>query len=196
MSETLELGAERDGARVRLLSPEVGVLTTSFARGALLSPGAEVGVLVQLGARRRLVVPAGVEGRVTSEPPERVHHPVGWGDVVCELEAVRAGAAPAEGRAATAPAAAGGLVLRAAQSGRFWHRPAPGEPPFVAPGARVREGEPVALLEVMKTFSHVPFRAAGGLPPVARVVALLAADGADVRPGDALLRVEPAEDAR
>lgn len=191
MHDAHELRVERDGTRVRLLSPDVGLYTSALERGALVSGGTVVGVLAQLGVRRRLVVPDGVEGRVASEVPERAHHPLGYGDLVIELEEIRGttrgAAAPTAGAGATVE---GRLVLRATTSGRFWHRPAPGEPAFVAVGALVRDGSPVGLLEVMKTFSHANYRAQNGLPKEARVLALIAGDGADVRRGDALLAVE------
>ncbi len=194
MPEALELGVEREGERLRLLSPEVGLYTAALERGALVGPGTVAGVLVQLGVRRRLVVPAGIEGRVASDPPERVHHPLGYGDVVVELEVVRGTTTGVSAPAARAAATDDGrLVLRATTSGRFWHRPAPGEPAFVSAGSLVKDGAPVGLLEVMKTFSHATYRAQGGLPAVARVVALLVHDGADVRRGDAVLEVEAAE---
>ena len=193
MRERLELRAERDGLRVTLRAPEVGVYTSGLERGAIVTPGTIVGVLTQLGVRRALVVPAGVEGRVATEAPERRHHPLGFGDVVLEIEEVRGtGSTAAAATAAAATATPGGLVVRATTSGRFWHKPAPSEPAFVAVGAVIREGSPIGLLEVMKTFGHVTYRAAGGLPAEARVLVVLAADGADVRRGDPLLAIEAA----
>ena len=194
MNEPLELRAVRDGARVRLLAPDVGTFTSAYAAGALLGAGAVAGTLEQLGVRRALVLPAGVEGRVVSEPPERTRQPVGYGDVLLELDEVRATAAasPAALGTGAAVAADGRLLVRATTSGRFWHRPAPGEPAFATPGGCIRDGAPIGLLEVMKTFSHATYRATGGLPAEARVLEVLAADGADVRRGDPLLAVEPA----
>jgi len=85
-----------------------------------------------------------------------------------------------------------GLVLRSPQAGRFYHRASPAEAPFVTVGAVIEEGRSIGLIEVMKTFSHVPYRSAGRLPSRARVVRFLAGDGADVKPGDGLIEVEPA----
>lgn len=192
MRERLELRMERDGVRVKLRAPEVGVYTSNLERGAIVSPGTIVGVLTQLGVRRALVVPDGVEGRVATEAPERAHHPLGFGDVVLEVEEIRGTSSTTAATTSTATATTGGLVVRATTSGRFWHKPAPSEPVFVTAGALVRDGAPIGLLEVMKTFGHVTYRATGGLPAVARVVAVLAADGADVRRGDPLLAVEAA----
>lgn len=190
MHDALELRVERDGARVRLLAPDVGLYTSALERGALVAEGAVVGVLTRLGVRRRLVVPPGVEGRIATDAPERAHHPLGYGDVVVELDELRGAAHVAASVKSPAAAADGRLVLRATTSGRFWHRPAPGEPAFVSVGSVVKDGTPVGLLEVMKTFGHATYRAKDGLPADARVVALIAGDGADVRRGDALLAVE------
>jgi len=188
---TLELArVERDG-RVQLLSPAVGLLTRAAAQGELLVEGQECGVLLVLGRAHALVAPPGTSGRVANAPPERIHAPVGFGDLVYELEPLADAAA--RDRAAPLPAqASGGLVLRAPQSGRFYQRSSPAEAPFVAPGDVLREGSPVGLIEVMKTFTHVVHRAGGGLPASARVLRYLAADGADVKQGQALLELERA----
>jgi len=192
MRERLELRVERDGPRVKLRAPEVGVYTSNLERGAIVSAGTVVGVLTQLGVRRALVVPTGVEGRVATEAPERAHHPLGFGDIVLEIEEIRGTSTSTTASSTPTISTTGGLVVRATTSGRFWHKPAPSEPVFVTAGTVVRDGSPIGLLEVMKTFGHVTYRASGGLPAVARVVAVIAADGADVRRGDPLLAVEAA----
>lgn len=193
VDRALDRDSDRGGAYVRLLAPDVGVYTATHAEHALVTGGTQIGTLTQLGVRRTLVVPLGVEGRITSAAPERTHQPLGYGDVVVELEELRAGVAQSNAPLAKSDAAsAGRLVLRATTSGRFWHRPTPADPAFVAVGATVKDGTPIGLLEVMKTFSHATYRAGGGLPDVARVTALLVGDGADVRRGDPLIAVEPA----
>jgi len=200
MQETLELHVRREGERVRLLAPEVGLFTCALAQGAFVSAGARAGVLIALGRALELVVPAGVSGAVTSRAPGRVHAPVGYGDVLYELAPIAAAdaAAGAPGTSATPGAAAAGggpLVLRAPQSGRFYHRPAPGEPAFADAGALLADGQPIGLIEVMKTFTHVPYRAGAGLPARARLVRFVASDGGDVRQGDPLIEIGPAEGA-
>jgi len=193
MSAQQELLVERDGARVRLLSPGVGLFTEARAPGALLAPREAAGVLLVLGRPLRLVVPAEVTGRVVGPGFERRQAAVGFGDVLYELEQLATGAARAAPAAASSTAqAARGLVLRSPQSGRFYQRPAPGEPVFLAPGAVVQDGQPIGLIEVMKTFTHVVYRAGDGLPARARLVRYAAADGAEVRSGAALLELEPA----
>lgn len=178
--------------RVRLLSPEVGWFTCASPPGTVLSAGARAGFLIALGKSFELVVPDGVEGLVGTPRPERVHAPVGYGDLLYELEPLAAAKTGARGEAAPADAA-GRLVVRAAQSGRFYHRPAPGEPAFAAAGMLLAEGAPIGLIEVMKTFTHVPYRREKAAPERVRVVRYAAGDGADVRRGDALLEIEPAD---
>lgn len=193
MSETVDLVAESSGDRVRLLAPGVGFFTCALPAGTTLEPGQFAGVLTTLGRSISLRVPAGVRGASTTPARERVSTPVGFGDVLYELSTSTAGPAKKEASALRAPSASGGsLQLSSPQTGRFYHRPGPGEPAFVAAGQTIEDGEPVGLLEVMKTFSHVPYRSGGGLPRRAKVVRILAADGADVKQGEPLLEVEPA----
>jgi acetyl-CoA carboxylase biotin carboxyl carrier protein len=39
--------------------------------------------------------------------------------------------------------------------GVFYRRPRPEEPPFVEEGQRVKKGEPIGLVEVMKNFYEI-----------------------------------------
>ncbi len=187
---TLELlVVDRDGLTC-LASPEVGRFTCAVRRGAILAPGETAGFLAQLGRTFELVVPEGAHGVIENDVPDLVLAPVGYGDVLYRLAPLTHASRTTQDGAQVEAAHGNELVLRAPQSGRFYHRPAPGEPPFVSAGDAVVEGRPVGLLEVMKTFSHVHYKAAGGLPARARVVRWRAKDGADVKAGDALLEVE------
>jgi len=188
--DPLELLVERTGDRVRLRSPEVGFLAGTLPAGSVLVAGQQAGTIETLGRARALVVPEEVGGRIVSDPPVLARSPVGFRDVVYELEPVASTTLARE--VAISPADARGLVLPSPQAGRFYHRPAPGDPPFVAVGAVVEDGDVVGMIEVMKTFSHVPYRATGSLPRRAKVLRAIAADGADVKRGDPLLEVEPA----
>lgn len=200
MAERLDLLVERRDSSLRLLSPGVGYFTGARAAGELVAPGALAGVLLVLGRAFELVVPDGVEGRVASQPPTRTRQPVGWGDLVYEIEPAVAtgggadrahsGASPAMGDDAHA-GESGSIVVRSPQSGRFYLRPAPDEEPFVQVGAMVEEGQPIGLIEVMKTFAHV--RCVGpGLPARGRVARVVVVDGAEVGAGDPLIEVGPA----
>lgn len=188
----LELVARReDGGPLRLCSPAVGLFTAAEPKGRVLVPGQGAGVLLVLGRAQRLVVPAAAAGQVLNERPERVHAPVGYLDVLYELGDLEGVAAQAGPEDPSSAAGTGGLLLRSPQSGRFYHRTSPDAPPLAQAGAELAEGDPVGLIEVMKTFATVPYRARGGLPPRARVVRLLAGDGSDVAEGQPLLEVEP-----
>ncbi len=46
-------------------------------------------------------------------------------------------------------------VVRAPMVGTFFRSPAPGEPPFVEVGGKVREGDPICIIEVMKLFTTI-----------------------------------------
>jgi biotin carboxyl carrier protein len=158
----------------------------------VLVAGQAAGSLLTLGHASTLIVPAGVHGVVASAPPASAKAPVGFGDALYELGVVAgSAAAPAMGNPAET-GRSGALVLRSPQTGRFYHRPSPGDPAFVAAGSIVEDGRPVGLIEVMKTFSHVPYLAGSGLPKRAKIVRMLAADGEDVKQGAPLLEVEPA----
>jgi biotin carboxyl carrier protein len=59
----------------------------------------------------------------------------------------------------------------------------------VEAGQTIAAGTPIGLIEVMKTFTHVTYQPRENLPPQARVVRMIAGDGADVREGEALLEI-------
>jgi len=191
MDGDVEMSVSREGDRLRLLSPRVGTWTTNLREGQVVGPGETAGVLFALGRAHGLIVPAGGGGRIVSNPPSMARTPVGFGDVLFELATT-----PAAATKEKSPAARGtdpvGLIVKSPQAGRFYRRPAANEPPFTSEGAILEEGQPVGLIEVMKTFSHVLYHASGDLPRRAKVARVIAADGADVKQGDPLLEVEPA----
>jgi acetyl-CoA carboxylase biotin carboxyl carrier protein len=84
-----------------------------------------------------------------------------------------------------APGSAAGVAVSAPSVGLFWRSPAPGAAPFVEVGSRVAPDDTIAIIEVMKLMS--PLKA--GLSGV--VTAILAANGATVARGDALVLVDP-----
>ncbi|MGZ8253242.1 MAG: acetyl-CoA carboxylase [Burkholderiaceae bacterium] len=76
--------------------------------------------------------------------------------------------------------------LQSPLPGTFYRRPSPDAPAFKEVGSTVKEGEVVALIEVMKQFSEVQADAAG------TITAFLVEDAEAVEPGQALLRIETA----
>lgn len=188
MKNRIHLVVEREDDRLKLLSPGVGWFSQALPKGQVLAPDAHAGVLETLGTFAELVVPPAVLGRIANEAPLRFLEPVEYGQVLYELEAFEGALEDVEDESA---AVEGGLALRAPFAGRFWHRPAPGDPAFVEAGDAIATGRTVGLLEVMKTFSHVHYEGPG-LPEHATVVRLVPGDGDEVAPGDPLLVVEPA----
>ncbi len=174
-----------------LRSPGVGLFTCALPRGHAIVPGQRIGVLTTLGRAVVLVAPATAAGRIVSESFERVRQPVGWGDVLYRLEPLTADALAAV--AAQAPAEEdGGPAVRATQSGRFWRRPSPKDPPLAAEGDLLERGTPLGMIEVMKTFTHVVYVPGNGLPERARVVRFAIGEGDEVALGDRLAVVEEA----
>jgi acetyl-CoA carboxylase biotin carboxyl carrier protein len=197
--KSLTVGVARnDDGSLTLTSPGVGVWRLGPSAGSALLSGtnsagdqAGVGVLSVLGVEHRLVLPAGVAGRVVSRlsPHEREPH-VDFGAPLLRL-------APLDGAEVVAAAQtdaatdAGGLAFRAPMSGRFYLRPAPDKPAFAEVGATLTRGQTVCLLEVMKTFNRLAL-SGDDLPERVKVVAVVPADGEDISRGDVLLRLEPA----
>jgi len=97
-------------------------------------------------------------------------------------EAQASGVSPSEGLPT------GHRSVSAPTDGVFYRAPRPGARPFVSIGDTIREGQPVGLVEVMKTFGQVLY-GGPGLPDSAVVVEIRADDGAEIRAGQVLLIV-------
>ncbi|KDB97090.1 acetyl-CoA carboxylase, biotin carboxyl carrier protein [Bordetella bronchiseptica MBORD678] len=89
--------------------------------------------------------------------------------------------------AAAAPAAARQdlLSITAPMIGRFYAKPSPNDPAFVALGSQVGPDDSVCILEVMKLFNTVKAGVAG------EIVEILVQEGDMVEEGDVLFRVKP-----
>jgi acetyl-CoA carboxylase biotin carboxyl carrier protein len=70
-------------------------------------------------------------------------------------EEASAAAAPPLPAPAEEPLSDGEVAVRAPLLGTFYRSPAPGEPPFVEVGQRVRAEDTVCLIEVMKLFKSI-----------------------------------------
>ena len=81
---------------------------------------------------------------------------------------------------------AGPHRILSGMTGTFYRSSAPGVAPYVIEGARIEDGQRVALIEAMKVFNPVESDVAG------TVLRVLVEDGASVYPGLALFEIEPA----
>jgi biotin carboxyl carrier protein len=193
VNHMLELVLDEKSGAQRLLSPTVGLFTRPVPPGQTLVEGQDAGTITTLSRSFTLMVPPGVRGVVITKRRERVRAPVAFGEVLYEFEPLaRGNDARVDAKKTTHAKSGEPLALRSQQSGRYYHRAAPGEPAFVSAGQIIEEGRPVGLIEVMKTFTHVVYRAGAGLPARAKVVRIAAADGSEVRAGDVLIELEPA----
>ncbi len=183
--------------QVDVTSPGVGLWEPALRPGQLVRPGDAIGWLHVLGAAIRVDAPATARGvviAIADGAAGRARVPVGHGARLYRLDPSRAAEAGAAASTTTAASTAGaGLAFAAPTSGRFYGRPAPGKPPFVAVGDVIRDGHTVCMLEVMKTFNRVIYDAGElGLPEAARVTAIEVVDEQDVEAGAVILRLEPA----
>ena len=176
------------GATVR--APMVGLWFEAPVSGAVVTPGSRVGTLVQLGRRFELVVPDGVSGRVAIEGTPNDGAPVEYGQTLFGLtpiSSLTASEIPVAGEASAA--SPGVVVVSSPTDGVFYRAPAVDAKPYVSAGDRVTTGQPIGLIEVMKTFNPIVYGGAG-LSDEAEVVAIVAADGQEVRAGQALVNLK------
>ncbi|MFM1798386.1 MAG: acetyl-CoA carboxylase, biotin carboxyl carrier protein [Cyanobacteriota bacterium] len=76
-------------------------------------------------------------------------------------------------------------AITAPMVGTFYSAPAPGEPPFVDLGMRIRAGQTVCILEAMKLMNELEAEVGG------EVVEILVENGMPVEFGQVLMRIRP-----
>jgi len=89
--------------------------------------------------------------------------------------------APEEPAASSEP---GMTDIRAPMVGTFYRRPSPDEPAFVEEGAKVKQGEALCLIEVMKLFTTIE------APVDGTVISIAVEDGALVEFDQLLCRIK------
>ena len=173
-----------------LRAPKLGLWSDHPRDGALVEPGSSAGTLTQLGRRFLLVVPDGVSGRVAIEGRSQDALPVEYGEVLFRVTAIENRKAGARsGKPKSPRVAQGALEIVSPTDGVFYRAAALGAKPYVVVGERVATGRAVGLIEVMKTFNPIAYGGAG-FPDESEVVEILAADGQEVRAGQALLMLK------
>jgi acetyl-CoA carboxylase biotin carboxyl carrier protein len=184
----LPLLVRRDGPRIALGAPKVGVWSDAPAPGTPVAAGSAAGTLTQLTRRYDLRVPPGVSGVVAGHAPRDRALAVEYGQELFEVLARDAIVPAPEAPGAAASAAPGTHRVVAPTDGVFYRAAGPGSPAFAPKGARLTPGQTVGLIEVMKTFNPILY-GGGALPESAEVVEVLAGDGEEVRAGQPLLVV-------
>jgi len=175
-----------------LLAPSVGIFTPSVAHGELVASGQSIGTIDVLGVRCALLVPEGVDGRVTHRfGGARTRVPVQYGDALITVSTASVSDASAAG-ATGATEMKSAISFAAPMSGRFYSRPSPNDPAFVSVGDTVTHGQTIGLLEVMKTFNRLVYQG-DALPTPATIERIVPNDGDDVVRGDAILILGSAE---
>ena len=181
--------AGEDGI-VEVLAPGPGYWREAPRKGALITPGASIGVIEVLGALEPLVAPKGAAGIVVEVfEGGSARSSVDFETVLLRLDPNAAGEVAQAELAAAGGVAEGALVFAAPMGGRFYRKPAPDKPAFVEEGQEIAVGDAVCLLEVMKTFNRVQY-GGEGLPERAKVVKVHPDDGADLNRGDPILELE------
>ncbi|MEK9754991.1 MAG: acetyl-CoA carboxylase biotin carboxyl carrier protein, partial [Rhodospirillaceae bacterium] len=106
--------------------------------------------------------------------------------IVAEPACAATTAAAKPAAPAAAAEAAGGTVVRAPMVGTFYRRPAPDQPPFVKVGSKVKAGDALCLIEVMKLYTTIETTTAGVIEQIA------AEDGQLVEFNQPLFTINPA----
>jgi acetyl-CoA carboxylase biotin carboxyl carrier protein len=94
-------------------------------------------------------------------------------------------AAPAAAPKPAAAAPVQGVEVTSPMSGTMYRSPAPGEPPFVKEGDKVKKGQTVCIIEAMKLMNEIEAEVGG------EVVKVCAENGQSVAPGQPLLIIKP-----
>jgi acetyl-CoA carboxylase biotin carboxyl carrier protein len=120
---------------------------------------------------------------------------VEYGQLLFRLTPVGAAAASADpgqqaalGQPAGEQLAADTRAIVSPTDGVFYRKPSPDAPPFVEVGSRVRKGQAVGLVEVMKTFNQILYDGPN-VPQRAEVVEIRAGDAEEVGVGQILIVV-------
>jgi acetyl-CoA carboxylase biotin carboxyl carrier protein len=79
----------------------------------------------------------------------------------------------------------GSIAVPAPMLGVFWHRPRPGDPPYVTVGQHIKSTTVIGIIEVMKLMNTVTAGVSGTVTDVT------VANGKGIEFGQTLIRVRP-----
>jgi acetyl-CoA carboxylase biotin carboxyl carrier protein len=187
-----------DPEKMVVTSPVVGMADGAPKAGLFLNPFDRIITMKILNQRFLLRMPRDAYGRITEVFIPNAYKPVEYGQplFVVDPHALDEGSGSAGGAAGAAAAGeaadAGLITVEAPSDGIFYRRPSPDAPPYVEVGAEVSAGSMLGLVEIMKCFHQITYGGLG-LPPSGTITKILAEDASEVRFGQALFHVKPAE---
>ena len=192
MDEIQARVVEVDGV-VRVLSPAVGVWSGIPGEGALVGAVGSIGALRRLHRTFVIRLPRGIAGRVVGTDGLSHRVAVGYGDELFRIEPIGEGAR-SERTSNGLSGSDGSLsegehAIVAPTDGIYYSRPTPDAAPFVTVGCRLHRGQPVGLVEVMKTFNQILYDG-DGLSEEVEVVDIRVADGDEIEAGSVLIVVK------
>jgi acetyl-CoA carboxylase biotin carboxyl carrier protein len=175
-------------------APAVGVVDAMPAPGLYLNAMEGFLSLRVLGRRHVVLLPRGVQGRVTERFALGRSVPVEYDQPLLRLRAGASEASDEERRLAAEAAGAGAerdlFAVPSPSDGIFYRRASPDAPPYVEVGQAVARGSVLGLVEVMKSFNQILY-GGPGLPERGSVAAILVDDTREVKFGQPLFRIKP-----
>ncbi len=195
-AELIQARVEVSGdGTARVLAPQVGWWSQLPPAGALLGPGSVIGLLSRLNRRFLMVLPEEAAGGIAGGLPNKRVLAVEYGQMLFSMTPVgeaslevRRPAGRAAGAAAGEKVSEGTRAVVSPTDGVFYSKPSPDAAPFVEVGSRVKRGQPVGLVEVMKTFNQILYDGPG-CPEEAEVVEVRCEDAQEVSAGQILMVV-------
>lgn len=174
-------------------APAVGWWSGIPRPGSVVGEGSHIGYLDRLGRRYLLELPRGASGCIVGGLPQGRRVALEYGELLFRLapvESSRVGQEgtpdPGEDRAGDLPGGAWAVV--APTDGVFYRRPAPDVEAYVDVGTRIRRGDAIGLVEVMKTFNQIVFDDPLA-PDEVEVLEVRGGDGEEVSAGQVLVVV-------
>jgi biotin carboxyl carrier protein len=188
---------EKETGSFLVRSPAVGVIWETPHPGIYLDPMEGFLTLLILGRRHRVQLPRGVHGRISHLFLEGKSLPVEYDQPICRLRlaADLAEEERAAGRASGAGTASDAddlIAVTSPSEGIFYRRPSPESPNYVDVGSPVSGGTVLGLVEVMKSFNQIVY-GSPGLPERGVVAAIQIEDAVEVKYGQPLFLIRPAE---
>lgn len=164
-----------------LLAPQPALFTPHIKKGVVLTSGSVIGHLEILG-QEILIQVANLPSLMVAKEVH-LRGAVAYGSLLVKLAHIVGSAVDTSTTSAQATRK-GQMQLHAPFSGRFYSRPSPEAAAFINKGDKLKHGQVVCMLEVMKTFSRIQYPTS--LPDGAELVSILVSDGDDVEQHQAL----------